>query len=227
MAALSPARRVLKLVHPEGIPMVGTILYNALSRTGIFQRTYAVLARDIADRCSAGSLLDIGTGPGWLLVELHRLAPGLELVGLDASGAMVAKARENIDAAGLSGTIEVEEGNASRLPFSDGSFDAVASTGSIHHWKDPTGALYEVHRVLKPGGCGLLYDLVSDTPASVLKDVAREFGRLRMLLLWLHAFEEPFYSCRGLEELPRTTPFGEGRTRFVGVMCCLTLEKRR
>jgi hypothetical protein len=42
----------------------------------------------------------------------------------------------------------------------------------------------------------------------------------------VHALEEPFYSRYGLEELPRPTPFGEGQTRFVSVMCCLTLEKK-
>ena len=226
MAGLSPARRLLKLVHPEGIPMVGTVLYNAISGTGVFQRTYEVLARDIAGHRSEGSLLDVGTGPGWLLVKLHELAPGLELTGLDTSGAMVAKARENIESSGLSGNIAVEEGNASCMPFSDDSFDAVVSTGSIHHWNDPTTALNEVHRVLKPGGLGLLYDLVSDTPGPVLREMARESGRMRMLLLWLHAFEEPFYSRYGLEELPRPTPFEEGQTRFVSVMCCLAVQKK-
>jgi ubiquinone/menaquinone biosynthesis C-methylase UbiE len=226
MAALSPARRLLKLVHPEGIPMVGTVLYNAISGTEVFQRTYEVLARDIVDRCSEGSLLDIGTGPAWLLVKLRELAPALELTGLDASGAMVTKARNNIASAGLAGSIDVREGNASNLAFADGSFDTVVSTASIHHWKDPTAALTEVHRVLRPGGLGLLYDLVSDTPGSILQDVAREFGRVRMLILWLHAFEEPFYSRYGLEELARPTPFGQGQTRFVSVMCCLTVEKK-
>jgi len=226
MAGLSPVRRLLKLVHPEGIPMVGTVAYNALSGTAVFQRIYEILARDIADHCSEGSLLDVGTGPGWLLVKLHELAPGLKLTGLDASGAMVAKARENIESSGLSDRIAVEQGNARCMPFSDASFDAVVSTGSIHHWKDPIAALGEVHRVLRPGGLGLLYDLVSDTPGPVLKQMAREAGRMRMLLLWLHAFEEPFYSRYGLEELPRPTPFEAGQTRFVSVMCCLAVEKK-
>ena len=70
-----------------------------------------------------------------------------------------------------------------------------------------------------------MYDLVSDTPASVLKETAREFGTLKMVLLWIHAFEEPFYSCKDFELLARATLFKEGRTRFVGAMCCLILKK--
>ena len=226
MSALSPARRLLKLVHPEGLPVVGSFLYNAVSGTEAFQRTYEVLADDIANHRPEGSLLDIGTGPAWLLVKLHELLPDLELTGLDLSSTMVAKARENIEGAGLADRIEMKEGNASGLPFPDGAFDTVVSTQSIHHWKDPTAALNEVHRVLRPGGLALLYDLVSDTPGPILKDLAREFGRARMWFLWIHAFEEPFYSRYGLEELARPTAFGEGQTRFVSVCCCLTLHKQ-
>lgn len=225
MAKLSPVRRLLKLFHPEGIPWPGTKFYNAISETGIFQRNYELVARDILSYCSQGSILDVGTGPGWLLVKLHQQSPSLRLTGLDVSASMVAKARKNIVKAGLSDVIEVKEGKAGYMPFADGSFDAVVSTGSIHHWKDPIAGLNDVYRVLKHGGYALMYDLVSDTPASVLKETAREFGKLKMLLLWLHAFEEPFYSTRNFAELSRPTLFKEGRIRFVGVLCCLILKK--
>lgn len=222
---LSPARRLLKIFHPEGIPWPGTAIYNAISQSSIFQYHYDLIAKDILGYCSEGSILDIGTGPGWLLVKLHRESPSLQVTGLDVSPSMVEKARKNMANAGLSNVIEVKEGNASHMPFSDSSFDTVVSTGSVHHWKDPTAALNDVYRVLKQGGYALMYDLVSDTPSPVLKETAREFGKLKMLLLWLHAFEEPFYSCNDFELLARPTLFNKGQTRFVGVMCCLALKK--
>ena len=49
--------------------------------------------------------------------------------------------------------------------------------------------------------------------------------RLKMVLLWLHSFEEPFYSRNDLELLARPRLFNEGKIRFVGVMCCLVLKK--
>jgi len=222
---LSPARRLLKIIHREGIPSPGTVFYNAISQTSLFQRNYELIAKDILSYCSEGRILDIGTGPGWLLVKLHHESPRLRLTGLDASPSMVARSRKNMAKAGLSEVIEVREGNASHVPFSDNSFDTVVSTGSIHHWKNPTACLNEVYRVLKPGGFALMYDLVSDTPAAVLKETAYEFGRLRVLLLWLHSFEEPFYSSKDFELLAQPTLFKEGRTRFVGLMCCLILKK--
>ncbi|OGP55546.1 MAG: hypothetical protein A2Y65_00880 [Deltaproteobacteria bacterium RBG_13_52_11] len=225
MARLSLTRRLLKIFHPEGIPWIGTVFYNALSATTLFQRNYDVVAQDILSYGSEGSILDIGTGPGWLLVKLHQQAPRLRIIGLDTSASMVAKARKNMVAAGLSEEIEVKEGNASQLSFADNTFETVVSTGSIHHWKDPIGGLNEVYRVLKKGGNALLYDIVSDTPKPVLKEMARGYGRLKMMLLWLHAFEEPFYSHKAFEMLAQPSLFKAGRTRFVGVLCCLILRK--
>ena len=157
-------RKVLKKFHPEGIPWPGTILYNAVSASNVFQRHYELIAQDVLNYCSEGSILDIGTGPGWLLEKLHQASSKLQITGLDISPSMVEKARENIRDAGLSGAIDLKNGGSDDIPFGDNSFDAIISTGSIHHWKDPTTGLNEVYRVLKQGGYALMYDLVSDTP---------------------------------------------------------------
>jgi ubiquinone/menaquinone biosynthesis C-methylase UbiE len=225
MAKLSAARRFLKILHPEGIPWPGTVFYNAISATDIFQRNYELVASDILDYGSEGSILDVGTGPARLLVKLHRQCPALRLTGLDTSPSMVIKAKKNIARAGFSRKIEVKEGDVTRMPFDACTFDIVVSTGSIHHWKDPIAGLNDINRVLEPGGYALIYDIVSDTPSSVLQETAREFGRLRMALLWLHAFEEPFYSYKDFGLLAGSSLFEEGQTRFVGVLCCLILRK--
>ncbi len=48
-----------------------------------------------------------------------------------------------------------------------------------------------------------MHDLVSDTPKAVMKKASHEFGRLRLFLLWRHAFEEPFYSHKEFHLLTR------------------------
>jgi len=212
-------------VHPQGIPWPASLLYNRLAKSSVFQRHYELVAEDVLSRCPSGNILDVGTGPGWLLVRLCRSRPGLAIIGVDVSPAMVSKARENIERAGCSGSVRVQEASADRLPFAEGSFDAVISTGSLHHWRDPVAGLSEIHRVLKAGGRGLVYDLVAHVPDPVAREAARRFGRLRMALLWLHSFEEPFGDVEDLETLAASTPFGAGRTRFVGVLCCLELKK--
>ena len=225
MIPLPWPRRWLKRIHPESIPAAGAFFYDRISRSDVFQRHYELIARDILGFCSQGSILDIGTGPGWLLIKLQEKAPDLQLAGLDISPSMVGKARARVAASGRSPGIQIVQGSAAQMPFQDNLFDAVVSTGSLHHWKDPTASLNEIWRVLKPGGKGLLYDLVSDTPGSVLRDMAFQFGHLRMLMLWIHAFEEPFYRWKDMLLLAEPTRFKQGRTRFVGVLCCLILSK--
>jgi ubiquinone/menaquinone biosynthesis C-methylase UbiE len=225
MAELSPLRRLLKVVHPEAIPWPGTAFYNAISETSVFQRHYELIAKDIINYCSEGAILDVGTGPGWLLVKLYQESPKLRMVGLDASPAMVNKAQKNMAIAGLSDVVEIKEGEASHMPFTDSSFDIVVSTGSVHHWKEPIACLNDIHRILKQGGYTLLYDFVSDTPKSVIKESRREFGRFKILFLWLHTFEEPFYTCKDFEWLAHSSLFKEGRTQFVGLFYCLILKK--
>jgi len=169
--------------------------------------------------------LDIGTGPGRLLVALRRSSPELELVGVDISPAMVTTARKNMKKAGHSTVIDLGVAAAEALPFRDDSFNAVISTGSLHHWKDPLAALNEVHRVLRVGGYALVYDLVHNLPHAVAEAARHEFGAFRTRMVWLHSFEEPFYSPQDMEALVPSTLFETGQTQFVGMLCCLVLRK--
>ena len=116
--------------------------------------------------CSGGRILDVGTGPGWLLPKILNKSSALQPTGMDISPHMVARALKNMKTLGLSKSIDFIGGSASHIPFKDKAFDMVISTGSIHHWKNPVAGLNEVYRVLKPGGHALMYDLVSDTPIS-------------------------------------------------------------
>jgi ubiquinone/menaquinone biosynthesis C-methylase UbiE len=225
MAKLSPMRRLMKLIHPEGIPWPGSVIYNALSSSAIFMKHYELAAEDIVSHCSQGTLLDIGTGPARLLLKLHQQSPGMRLVGIDSSSAMVTNAKQNVAEAGLSEFIEIQLGSASQIPFQDRTFDIVVSTVSMHHWKQPEACLNEIYRVLKDNSYAIIYDLVSDTPKSTLSDIKREFGRLKATMFWLHSFEEPFYTRQNFEAIAQSSLFRKGRTQFLGLFCCLILKK--
>jgi ubiquinone/menaquinone biosynthesis C-methylase UbiE len=225
MAKLSPMRRLMKLIHPEGIPWPGSVIYNALSSSAIFMKHYELAAEDILSHCSQGTLLDIGTGPARLLLKLHKQSPGMRLVGIDSSAAMVTQAKQNVAEAGLSEFIEVKEGSANHIPFPDQSFDIVVSTVSMHHWKQPEACLNEIYRVLKDNSYALIYDIVSDTSKSTWNEIKREFGGLKAKMFWLHSFEEPFYTRQNLEAIAQTSLFGKGRTQSFGLFCCLILKK--
>jgi ubiquinone/menaquinone biosynthesis C-methylase UbiE len=215
----------MKRFHPEGIPWPASVFYNAVSSTEIFLRHYELVAHDVARYGAPERILDIGTGPGHLLLAMRKSFPEADLVGVDISSAMVAQAQRNMEAQGQDPRIEVRAADASALPFADGTFDRVVSTGSLHHWKDPLRALSEAHRVLKAGGYALLYDLVHHTPKAVREEVRAQFGSVRLALLWLHSFEEPFLSPQEMEALGKRTEFSVEGTRFTGALCCLVLRK--
>jgi ubiquinone/menaquinone biosynthesis C-methylase UbiE len=218
-------RQLLKRFHPEGIPWPGSVLYNALSGTVIFRQHYELVARDAARYGKKVCILDIGTGPGHLLPALQKLLPEAKVVGVDISPAMVAQARRNLKRCRQDHLIDVRTADASALPFADEAFHCVVSTGSLHHWKDPVHALSEAHRVLKAGGHALIYDLVRDMPKALCKDVRARFGYFRLVLLWLHSYEEPFLNVGEMEALGRRTDFTVEGTRFTGALCCLVLKK--
>ena len=215
----------MKLIHPEGIPWPASIVYNSLSSSAIFTKHYELAAQDILSHCSQGTLLDIGTGPARLLLKLHQQSPGMRLVGIDSSAAMITEAKKNVAQSGLSEFIEVKEGSASQIPFPDRYFDIIVSTVSMHHWKQPEACLNEIYRVLKDNSYALIYDIVSDTSKEILNETKRECGRLKTTLFWLQSFEEPFYTRQDFEAIAQSSLFGKGRTQFLGLFCCLILKK--
>lgn len=219
-------RQLVKRFHPEGIPWPASVFYNVLSGTGIFLQHYELVAHDIACYGSAECLLDIGTGPGHLLLALRKKLPYTKLVGLDISPAMIAQARRNFKTQRTDHHIKALVGAANALPFGDGAFDRVVSTGSLHHWSDPDMALSESYRVLKAGGHALMYDLVHKMPKTVFEDVRHRFGRFQTVFLWIHSFEEPFLNVDQLVTLGRRTDFTVEGTKFTGALCCLVLRKR-
>jgi ubiquinone/menaquinone biosynthesis C-methylase UbiE len=178
---------------------------------------------DILRYCKGGRLLDIGTGPAWLLLKIHNKAPQFRLVGIDSSSAMVTKAKENTAKVE---SIEIKEGNAANVPCPDNSFDIIVSTASLHHWKEPVKGLNEIWRLLKNNGFALVYDLVRDTPQSALDDCKRQFGSLKTTLFWLHSFEEPFYTQENFKALAGQSLFKDCRTEFLGLLYCLIMEKK-
>jgi ubiquinone/menaquinone biosynthesis C-methylase UbiE len=96
-------------------------------------------------------LLDVGCGPGSITRGFaERLTSG-QVVGLDLSHETMAAAREDAAARGLVNLV-YQEGSVYELPFLEGSFDVVYAHQVLQHLRDPSAALREMLRVLRPGG---------------------------------------------------------------------------
>lgn len=105
-----------------------------------------------------GRVLEVGVGTG---ANLPYYGADIELVGIERSREMLARARERARSLGLE--VRLEEGDAGALAFDDDSFDTVVSTYVLCCVTDERRVLAEMVRVLRPGGRLLLADhVVSD-----------------------------------------------------------------
>lgn len=84
----------------------------------------------------SADVLEVGAGPGFLSVHARQRARGGTWLAAD-----LVPARWNDLAA-----------DATRLPFRDGSFDAIAAVDLVHHLSHPAAFFAEARRVLRPGG---------------------------------------------------------------------------
>jgi demethylmenaquinone methyltransferase/2-methoxy-6-polyprenyl-1,4-benzoquinol methylase len=101
---------------------------------------------------SARRVLDVATGTAGVAVEIARRLPSARVVGLDQSPEMLAGGRRAVAEAGMQDRIAFVLSQGERLPFPDGTFDAVTFTYLLRYVDDPPAALRELARVLRPGG---------------------------------------------------------------------------
>ncbi len=119
-----------------------------------------------ADLCVARNpsrILDLCCGTGDLALQIRRKTdPAAEILGLDYSPGMLEIAQAKAERAGLAGSIQFVEGDAGKMQFPEGYFDAVGIAFGFRNitWKNPIKdqALAEVRRVLRPGGAFVIVE---------------------------------------------------------------------
>jgi len=113
---------------------------------------YDVVARGAS--LAGRELLEVGCGRGGGAAYVARALGPRRVVAVDLSPAAIALCRRRFRQPNLA----FEVGDAERLPFGDGSFDAVLNVESSHCYPHFDVFLREVRRVLRPGGHFLYAD---------------------------------------------------------------------
>jgi ubiquinone/menaquinone biosynthesis C-methylase UbiE len=127
----------------------------------------------LLDITAGERVLDVGCGSGAVTREIARRVGSRGLaVGVDPSPALLAVARELARQAGCADRVEFREGSALRLPFPDGSFDAVVCVTVLSHVPKGEAAIPELVRVLRSGGRLGVFDLDTDMTAFTHPDRA-------------------------------------------------------
>ena len=101
-------------------------------------------------RQNPAKILDLACGSGDVTTMLQEALPKAQIVGIDFSRLLLTQAQQR----GLPGLAEAD---ALKLPFADGSLDAITIAFGLRNFSDRSAGLREIARVLKPSGVfGLL-----------------------------------------------------------------------
>jgi SAM-dependent methyltransferase len=94
------------------------------------------------------TMVDVATGTGWAARRIA--ATGAKVVGIDLGADLIENAKVRSAKAGLE--IDFRVGDAERLPFEEGAFDAAVSTFGVMFASKPEAAAAEFARVVRKGG---------------------------------------------------------------------------
>ena len=165
---------------------------------------HSLLTHLAAERRSF-SLLDIGCGIGYVAMASKALFPDAEVVGIDISSSVIAKAKQ-LDPKRL---IQYDVNTESSMPYESDRFDFAVCRMSIHHYPSVLQHLREVHRLLKPQGTYLIIDVVPDSGKhdERLNDLfmGREDGHVKFYTLveYESLLQRSGYSVRSVEYFPQ------------------------
>jgi len=161
------------------------VLFLISRRIGIVPEIVAAAKIGANDR-----VLDVGTGRGFLAIEIAKAVPGCRVLGIDvwdapAKGQMhkgflignsKQNAEENASLEGVSDRVEFRQCDAREMPLEAESFDVVVSYAALHQMIDfgtgSPGVLEEIYRVLKPAGrLAVVEPMIGQRIAEKLREV--------------------------------------------------------
>jgi arsenite methyltransferase len=159
-------------------------------RTRDIRRRRALAQQALAAQ-PGDAVLDVGCGPGFYVVDiLDIVGENGAVTGVDASAAMLAIAARK---AGDRPNVRLLEGEATKLPVGDASFDRAISVQVFEYLSDVDAALAELMRVVRPGGRVVIWDIDWSTLSWHSSDIER---MRRMAGAWDRHLADPV--------LPRT-----------------------
>ena len=141
---------------------------------------------DLADVRGQMRVLDVGAGTGSLSKQVvRRVADASALTLLDQSEGMLSRARSKPELDGATFVLA----DAHVLPFDDGTFDRVVSSGVVYYFPDPVGAVREQMRVVRPGGRVLAMGSLRPKPL-LIRLIATTFNRFPTEADYVRWFEQ-------------------------------------
>ena len=163
----------LYLDGEEKFGYLGSMVYNFTKASKTIRNFYKFVISDL-DKHSFQSIMDVGSGRGYILSKIVEMKPEVNALGIDPSPFMVKLADKHTRKLGLSKSLKFELGSSRDIPGYQ-TFDVIISTLSFHHWKNKDEAIAFLMKRLNPGGSLLVYEITDNG------SINRKFVRSHLL----------------------------------------------
>jgi arsenite methyltransferase len=123
----------------------------AYDEVALWSAMFGLLLLEEVPLANVTSVLDVGCGTGFPLIELaERLGGRAHVHGIDPWSGGLKRAAEKIAIRGTR-NVTLHEGSASSMPFADATFDLIVSNLGVNNFDDRAAAIRECRRVAKAG----------------------------------------------------------------------------
>jgi ubiquinone/menaquinone biosynthesis C-methylase UbiE len=188
-----------RTLEPETLsPLDEATQYDAMDHA-------AVNRQFVEDLCTAGpvgpQVIDLGCGPGSIVIELCRRIPSIHALAIDLEVEMLEIAKREVDIAGLLDQISLHHANVCAMDqYEDGMSDTVMSNSLLHHLDEPRLGLESAIRLLRDDGRLFVRDLFRPaTPEEVETLVCQYAGEENEVAQQL--FRQSFHAALTLDEI--------------------------
>ena len=160
------------------------LMHRAFSYTGKRQMSKQIIegVAEYVNIPNGGKGLDVGCGSGALTIACAKRNPNASFMGIDRWGKEYASFNRNLcennaQAEGVS-NVSFRQGDATKLPFDDETFDVVTSNYVYHNIpsKDRQAILLETLRTLKKGGTFAIHDIMSNSKYGDMQLFAKQLN---------------------------------------------------
>ena len=148
-------------------------MYNFIRASKTIRDFYKFVISDLSKH-SFKTILDVGSGRGYVLSKIVKMLPGVNATGIDPSPFMVKLAAKHSKKLGLAENLKFELGSSRDVPGKE-KFDIIITTLSFHHWKNKDESVSFLMKRLNPGGILLIYEITDNG------SINRKFFRSHLL----------------------------------------------
>ena len=128
------------------------------------------------DNPSAGSMADLGCGPGDISIRMAVKYPGWKVTGLDAGENMLKLAQQRLDAEQLSDRVRFQHSYLPDDSLPAASFDAIISNSLLHHLPQPLVLWQSINHLASPGAAIQVMDLLRPETESGARSLVEAYA---------------------------------------------------